>query len=101
MGNELRARFDQMCEALSIQYRIMAEINDMPALRLLARDSDGIALLPTVVVQDEIKAGVLMQYCKLPNLFESFYAISLRKQFEPEIVKFLLEREDDLTQRSD
>jgi LysR family transcriptional activator of nhaA len=79
----------------------MAEINDMPALRLLARDSDGVALLPTVVVQDEIKTGLLQEYCKLPNLFENFYAISLKKQFETEIVKLLLEREDDLTQRLD
>lgn len=101
VGNELRARFDQMCEAQGLHYHVMAEINDMPALRLLARDSDGIALLPTVVVQDEIKAGILEEYCKLPNLYERFYAISLKKQFEPKIVKYLLEREDDLTQRTD
>lgn len=101
VGNELRARFDQICEAQGLHYKVMAEINDMPALRLLARDSEGIALLPTVVVQDELKSGILQEYCKLPNLYERFYAISLRKQFEPEIVKYLLEREDDLTQRSD
>lgn len=99
LGNELRSRFDQLCEAQQIQYQIMGEVNDMPALRLLARDSDGVALLPTVVVQDEIKAGILQEYCKLPDVFERFYAISLKKQFEPEIVKFLLAREEDLTQR--
>ncbi len=101
VGNDIRAKFDQMCEAQGLKYNIMAEINDMPALRLLVRDSDGVALLPTVVVQDEIKTGLLQEYCKLPNLFENFYAISLKKQFETEIVKILLEREDDLTQRSD
>lgn len=101
LGNELRSRFDQLCEAQQIQYQIMGEVNDMPALRLLARDSDGVALLPTVVVQDEIKAGILQEYCKLPDVFERFYAISLKKQFEPEIVKFLLAREEDLTQRVD
>lgn len=101
LGNELRSRFDQLCEAQQIQYQIMGEVNDMPALRLLARDSDGVALLPTVVVQDEIKVGILQEYCKLPDVFERFYAISLKKQFEPEIVKFLLAREEDLTQRVD
>jgi len=93
LGNELRTRFDQLCEAQHIQYQIMAEINDMPALRLLVRDSDGVALLPTIVVQDEIKAGILQEYCKLPDVFERFYAISLKKHFEPEIVTFLLERD--------
>lgn len=101
IGNELRSRFDQFCEAQQIQYQIMGEINDMPALRLLARDSAGVALLPTVVVQDEIKAGILQEYCKLPDVFERFYAISLKKQFESETVKFLLSREENLTQRLD
>ncbi len=101
LGNELRSRFDQLCEVQQIHYQIMGEVNDMPALRLLARDSDGVALLPTVVVQDEIKAGILQEYCKLPDVFERFYAISLKKQFEPEIVKFLLAREVDLTQITD
>lgn len=101
VGNELRSRFDQLCEAQQIQYQVMGEINDMPALRLLARDSEGVALLPTVVVQDEIKAGILQEYCKLPDVFERFYAISLKKQFEPEIVKLLLTRQDDLTQLAD
>lgn len=98
LGNELRSRFDQLCETQQITYHIMGEVNDMPALRLLARDSDGVALLPTVVVQDEIKMGILQEYCKLPDVFEHFYAISLKKQFESEVVKQLLAREEDLTQ---
>lgn len=101
VGNELRSRFDQLCEAQQLQYQVMGEINDMPALRLLARDSDGVALIPTVVVQDEIKAGILQEYYKLPDVYERFYAISLKKQFEPEMLKLLLAREDDLIQRSD
>lgn len=99
VGNELRSRFDQLCEAQQLKYQVMGEINDMPALRLLARDSDGVALIPTVVVQDEIKAGILQEYCKLPDVFERFYAISLKKQFEPEMLKLLLTREEDLIQR--
>ena len=72
VGNEFRSRFDQLCEAQQLQYQVMGEINDMPALRLLARDSDGVALIPTVVVQDEIKAGILQEYYKLPDVYERF-----------------------------
>lgn len=97
IGTEIRARFDQICDQLQLSYQIMAEINDMPALRLLARDSHGVALLPIVVVQDEIRQGVLQEYCKIPGLFERFYAISLKKQFEPDVMRILLERKEDLT----
>jgi LysR family transcriptional activator of nhaA len=36
-----------------------AEVDDMAMLRLLARDSGWLALLPEVVVQDELRGGVL------------------------------------------
>lgn len=89
-STEVRARFDQICDTLQLTYQILAEINDMPALRLLARDASGIALLPAVVVQDELRQGVLQEYCKIPGLYEQFYAISVKKQFEHDIVSFLL-----------
>lgn len=94
-GTEMRAAFDQICYEKEIRYNVMAEINDMPALRLLVRDSNCIALLPTVVVQDEIKNNVLAEYCKIPGLFENFYAISLKRHFEPGILKALLNRKPD------
>lgn len=94
-GTEMRAGFDEICYKQEIRYNIMAEINDMPALRLLVRDSDCIALLPIVVVQDEIKNNVLAEYCKIPGLFENFYAISLKRDFEPGILKALLSRQPD------
>ena len=92
-GTEIRAGFDQVCDAENVDYNIMAEINDMPTLRLLARDSNCLALLPIVVVQDEIKNNVLAEYCKIPSLFENFYAIFLKRHYEPEAVKALLNRE--------
>jgi LysR family transcriptional regulator, transcriptional activator of nhaA len=94
-STEVRTRFDQICDENQINYRVMAEINDMPALRLLVRDSNCIALLPMVVVQDEVKNGVLQEYCKIPGLFEHFYAISLKRHYEPDVIKFLLNREPD------
>lgn len=94
-GTEMRVAFDQICYEQDIRYNIMAEINDMPALRLLVRDSSCIALLPIVVVQDEIKNNVLAEYCKIPGLFENFYAISLKRHYEPEVLKDLLSRKPD------
>lgn len=88
--NDIRAGFDLMCEQLGIRYRLRAEVDDMALLRLLARDSDSVALLPTVVVQDELRAGRLVEYGVVPDLHENFYAISVQRRFAPPLLKTLL-----------
>jgi LysR family transcriptional activator of nhaA len=89
-GNDIRAGFDLMCEQLGIRYRLRAEVDDMALLRLLARDSDSVALLPTVVVQDELRSGRLVGYGVVPDLHENFYAISVQRRFAPPLLKTLL-----------
>ena len=49
-------------------------------------------LLPTVVVQDELRSGVLTEYCAVPELFENFYAITVQRRFEPALLDALLNR---------
>lgn len=94
-GNEIRAMFDAYCDENGLEYEIMAEINDMPALRLLIRDSSCIALMPKVVVQDEIKNGTLQEYCKIPNLYENFYALHMERHIEFDLFNNLFERHDE------
>ena len=90
--NDIRAGFDLMCERLGIRYRLRAEVDDMALLRLLARDSDSVALLPTVVVRDELRSGRLVEYAVVPGLEESFYAISVQRRFEPPLLKALMKQ---------
>lgn len=90
--HDIRAGFDLMCEQRGLRYRLRAEVDDMAMLRLLARDSDSVALLPTVVVQDELRSGRLVEYAVVPELSETFYAISVRRHFEPPLLKALLKR---------
>lgn len=94
--SDIRSRFDQLCEQAGITYTIMAEADDMAMLRLLARDTartaGSIALMPTVVVQDELKSGKLAEYCVVPGLFENFYAITVKRHFERPLVKKVLEQ---------
>lgn len=92
--NDIRAGFDLMCDQLGIRYRLRAEVDDMALLRLLARDSDGVALLPTVVVQDELRSGVLVEYGVVPDLHENFYAISIQRHFSPPLIKALLKQSE-------
>lgn len=90
--SDIRAAFDLLGEQLGLRYQVLAEVDDMAMLRLLARDSDSVALVPTVVVQDELRDGQLEEYCVVPQLFENFYAITVRRHFAPPLLKTLLKR---------
>lgn len=92
--SDIRAGFDVTCAQLGIRYRLRAEVDDMALLRLLARDSDSVALVPTVVVQDELRSGRLTEYCVVPDLFENFYAITVQRRFAPPLLKSLLDRSE-------
>ena len=94
-NSDIRAGFDLICEQRGVRYRVLAEVDDMALLRLLARDSQSLALLPTVVVQDELRTGKLEQYCVVPDLYESFYAITVQRRFDSPLLKGLLKRSEE------
>jgi len=56
----VRAQFDALCAAAGITARVRAKVDDMAMLRLIARDSGWLTVLPEVVVQDELHAGSLV-----------------------------------------
>lgn len=88
--NNIRHAFDQFCDYHKVRPRLIAEVDDMAMMRLLARDTRYFSVLPPVVVRDELKAGSLVDYGALPGVFEEFYAISIRRRFEPVILAQLL-----------
>ena len=59
---------------------------------MLARDSAAVTLVPAVVVIDELRSGVLEEYAVVPGLYEEFYAISVRRQYQHPLVPPLLEQ---------
>ena len=89
--SEIRTAFDFLLEQAGIRPRVIAEVDDMAMLRLLARDSGHLALVPPVVVLDELKNGNLIERCRIPDLRERFYAIIPRRRFPNAIIRELLE----------
>lgn len=81
-SSDIRSQFDLMCEQLDVEIDPYAEVDDMAMMRLLARDSGGLAVVPEVVVQDELQSGRLQKYCVLDNVMERFYAITAKRHFE-------------------
>lgn len=93
--SDVRAGFDVLCDRAGLRPTILAEVDDMAMLRLLARDMQAVALVPAVVVRDELRRGTLHEYCSVPDLFEEFFAVTVRRQFVHPLVRSLLHRRDD------
>ena len=76
--HNVRLQFDALCFSAGVQPRLRAEIDDMTMLRLIARDSGWITVLPEVVVQDELHSGELVHVGQSSQLTEHFYAITVQ-----------------------
>lgn len=59
---------------------------------LLAREREGVTLVPPIVVRDELESGVLVEHCRIPQLTESFYAIIQNRRFPNALLADLLTR---------
>lgn len=90
--SETRRAFDYLMEKAGIRPRVVAEVDDMAMLRLLARDSGYMALVPPVVVLYELRSGILVERCRIPELRESFYAIIPKRRFQNSVIRELLEK---------
>ncbi|MDJ0822642.1 MAG: LysR family transcriptional regulator [Paracoccaceae bacterium] len=86
----IRAGFLGRAEQLGVQPRIVADVDDMAMVRLLAREGAGLAVSPAVVVADELAAGRLATAPFALKVVESFYAITLRRSFPHPLLDTLL-----------
>jgi LysR family transcriptional activator of nhaA len=87
----LRAGFDAMIEQMGIVPRIAAEADDMAMLRLLARSDAGVAVIPPIVVQDELSVGLLYELFQLPDITEEFCAVTIARTFPNPLLAEVLE----------
>lgn len=88
--NTLRTQFDRICERLDVTPVIAAEADDMAMMRLLVREDAGLALVPPIVVRDELESGLLVEAPQLEDLHEEFWAITLPRQFPNPLVSKVL-----------
>ena len=82
----LRASFDAFTGRLGVVPRIAAEADDMAMLRLLARAGAGLAVIPPIVVRDELAAGTLCELARLDGITEGFFAVTLQRRFPNPLV---------------
>lgn len=87
----VRIGFDALADRLGVRPQIAAEVEDMAMMRLLAREDVGLAVLPPIVVKDEIAAGMLVEADRLPGIAESFYAVTMERRFPNPLLRPLLD----------
>jgi LysR family transcriptional activator of nhaA len=100
-SSDIRSQFDLLCDAHGVEVDPYAEVDDMAMLRLLARDSGGLAVVPEVVVQDELQSGRLQRYCILEDVVERFYAITAKRHLELVALNTLLEKSQQSLKSTD
>jgi len=81
LDSALRVAFDGVMERAGIRPAIAAEVDDMAMLRLLAREGAGLALVPPVVVANELERGLLVERHRFRDIEEVFYAITPSRRF--------------------
>ncbi|MEO1639821.1 MAG: LysR family transcriptional regulator [Pseudomonadota bacterium] len=93
----LRTGFDRLCSRLDVAPVLAAEVDDMALMRLLARQDIGLAVLPPIVVQNELETGLLQEAAFDLGLSESFHAVTLDRKFPNPLLKTLLDGAKDET----
>jgi LysR family transcriptional regulator, transcriptional activator of nhaA len=89
-NSSMRIGFDALVARLGIKPRIVAEVDDMAMMRLLAREDVGLAVLPPIVVKDELEQGTLIEANRLPDIMEAFYAVTLERRFPNPMLQTLI-----------
>lgn len=88
--SSIRTGFDALVSRLGVRPRIVAEVDDMAMLRLVARAHSGLAVVPPIVVKDELDSGILEEVVELPGLEETFFAITLARRFPNPLLDLVL-----------
>lgn len=88
--NVIRTAFENLVVQLGVQPNIIANVDDMAMVRLLARDGIGLAVTPSVVLADEIASGIVATAPFDLGFVEPFYAVTLPRRFpHPELSNLL------------
>ena len=90
LDTSIRVAFDLVMERAGIRPLIAAEVDDMATLRLMAVETDGVTLVPPVVVLRELRDGALVERHRIREITEKFYAITPTRRFPNEFVRKLV-----------
>ncbi len=89
----IRSGFDSLVVRLGVEPRVVADVDDMAMVRLLAREGVGLAIAPAVVLADEIASGLLQTAPYDLRINEAFFAVTIPRSFPHPFLAALLEQD--------
>ena len=93
----IRLAFDSRAIRCGVQPRILAAVDDMAMIRLLAREGEGVAVAPAVVFADEIASGAIHSAPFDLEISETFYAVTTKRSFPHPALDRLIGTSSDVT----
>lgn len=99
--SNIRTGFDALADKLGVKPKVVAQVDDMAMLRVLAREDIGLSVVPPIVVKDELMNGRLIEAAQLPSLRETFYAVTLARRFPNALLRSLVNTDRLSDLRSD
>ncbi len=87
LETRVRNNWEHYCEQHRVRPEILAEVEDMALLRVLALSGQGCSVVPQVVVRDEIKSKKLHVLHTFKGITEIIYAITPRRVRPNEVVE--------------
>ncbi len=91
LESSVRTGFNALIDRMDVRPQIAAEVDDMAMMRLLAREGIGLAVLPPIVVKDELASGLLVEASSLSGIAETFYAVTMERRFPNPLLRTLLQ----------
>lgn len=88
--NTIKSGFETLVAGMGVTPHIVASVDDMAMVRLLARDNVGVAIAPAIVLADEIADGRLQTAPFELDIVESFFAVTVRRSFPHPALEELL-----------
>ncbi len=92
--SSVRIGFDALVDRLGLRPQIAAEVDDMAMMRLLAAEDVGLAVLPPIAVKDELRRGLLVEAHRLPDIAETFHAVTVERRFPNPLLRALLQPDE-------
>ncbi len=93
LETSIRMSFDAYLDRARLAPAIVAEVDDMAMIRVLAREGIGVAVVPPIVVTDELASGQLVEAPAIPDVHETFHAIVQPRRFPNPLLATLLRDE--------
>lgn len=91
--NVIRTGFENLVARLGVRPHIVANVDDMAMVRLLAREDVGLAIVPTVVLADEVANGALVAAHYDLGMVEPFFAVTMQRRYPHPALADLLDQQ--------